>query len=137
MSQLSPLCSVQTFSVINKEILQKNPRFIIKSGFKSREGYNGACTVKRFYKDFLHFFYMHQVILKYYEKISNATTSDQYDISIWSKLQRSLKIYWFSFTFLLSAFVSAFKIPVDIFWKYNFLLDFPPYALIACGNFVL
>ena len=25
--------------------MKKNPRFIIKSGFKSRAGYNGACTV--------------------------------------------------------------------------------------------
>ena len=34
-----------TIYVVNKEILQKNPRFVIKSGFKSRAGYNGACTV--------------------------------------------------------------------------------------------
>ena len=30
---------------INKKILQKNPWFIIRCGFKSRAGYNGACTV--------------------------------------------------------------------------------------------
>ena len=33
---------LQTIYVLNKEILQKNPRFIIKTGFKSRAGYNGA-----------------------------------------------------------------------------------------------
>ena len=36
---------LQTIYVLNKEILQKNPRFIIKSGFKSREGYIGARTI--------------------------------------------------------------------------------------------
>ena len=36
---------LETIYVVNKEILQKNPRFIIKSGFKSRVDYNGACTV--------------------------------------------------------------------------------------------
>ena len=34
--------------VVNKKVLQKNPRFIIKSGFKSRAGYNDACTIVRF-----------------------------------------------------------------------------------------
>ena len=36
---------LETIYVVNKEILQKNPWLIIKSGFKSRAGYNGACTV--------------------------------------------------------------------------------------------
>ena len=36
---------LETIYVVNKEILQKNPRFIIKSGFKSRVDNNGACTV--------------------------------------------------------------------------------------------
>ena len=36
---------LQTIYVLNKEILQKNSRFIIKSGFKSIAGYDGACTV--------------------------------------------------------------------------------------------
>ena len=31
--------------VVNEKILQRNPWFIIKSVFKSRAGYNGACTV--------------------------------------------------------------------------------------------
>ena len=34
-----------TIWVLNKKILQKNPRFIKKTGFKSREGYNGVHTV--------------------------------------------------------------------------------------------
>ena len=38
---------LQTIYVLNKEILQKNPWFIIKGGFKSRAGYNGARTVSR------------------------------------------------------------------------------------------
>ena len=33
------------FKYINKETWTKNPRFIIKSGFKSRAGYDGARTV--------------------------------------------------------------------------------------------
>ena len=36
---------LQTIYVLNKGILQKNPRFINKSGFKSRAGYDGAQTV--------------------------------------------------------------------------------------------
>ena len=39
---------LQTIYVLNKEILQflvYNPWFIIKNGFKSRAGYNGARTV--------------------------------------------------------------------------------------------
>ena len=36
---------IETIYVVNKTFFQKNPRFMIKSGFKSREGYNGAYTV--------------------------------------------------------------------------------------------
>ena len=36
---------LQTIYVLNNEILQKNPRCIIKSGFKSRAGYNGASRI--------------------------------------------------------------------------------------------
>ena len=36
---------LETIYVVNKEILQTNPQFIIKSGFKLRAGYNGTCTV--------------------------------------------------------------------------------------------
>jgi hypothetical protein len=36
---------LETIYVVNKKFFKKNPRFIIKSGFKSRAGYNGACTV--------------------------------------------------------------------------------------------
>ena len=36
---------LHTIYVLNKEILQKNLLFIIKSGFKSRAGYNGMRTV--------------------------------------------------------------------------------------------
>ena len=36
---------LQTIYVMNKENLQKNLQFIIKSGFKSRADYKGACTV--------------------------------------------------------------------------------------------
>jgi hypothetical protein len=39
---------LQTIYVLNKEILLKNPRFIIKSGFKSRAGYIGANTVCKY-----------------------------------------------------------------------------------------
>ena len=33
------------YRVLNKKILQKYPRFMIKSGFKSRVGNNGTRTV--------------------------------------------------------------------------------------------
>ena len=36
---------LQTFYVLNKEVIQKNPRFIIKSSFKSGACYNGGCRV--------------------------------------------------------------------------------------------
>ena len=36
---------LQTIHVLNKEIWAQNPWFMIKSGFKSRSGYNGMCTV--------------------------------------------------------------------------------------------
>ena len=39
------LLILDTIYVVNKDILQKNLWFIIKSGFKSRLDYNGACTV--------------------------------------------------------------------------------------------
>ena len=38
---------LETIYIVNKEILQKNLRPIIKSGFKSRAGNNGACTVTK------------------------------------------------------------------------------------------
>jgi hypothetical protein len=37
---------LKTVYVVSMEILQQNPWFKIKSGFKSRVGYNGACTVE-------------------------------------------------------------------------------------------
>ena len=37
---------LQTIYVLNKEILLWNPWFIIKSGFKSRTGFNGTYTVR-------------------------------------------------------------------------------------------
>ena len=36
---------LHTIYVLNKEILQKNPQFIIKSGSKSRASYDGECAV--------------------------------------------------------------------------------------------
>ena len=36
---------IQAICVLNKEILQLNLWFIIKRGFKSRAGYEGACPV--------------------------------------------------------------------------------------------
>ena len=36
---------LQTIYVINKEINYQNLRLTIRSGFKSRVGYNGGCTV--------------------------------------------------------------------------------------------
>ena len=36
---------LQTIYVLNQKILHKNPWFIIKSGFKSKAGYNGVRTV--------------------------------------------------------------------------------------------
>ena len=36
---------LKTIYVVNKKILQKIPRFIIKSGFKARAGCIGACAV--------------------------------------------------------------------------------------------
>ena len=36
---------LHTIYVLNKEILQKNPRLIINSGFESRTGFNGPSTV--------------------------------------------------------------------------------------------
>ena len=44
---------LQTIYVLNKEILQKNPQFIIERGFKSRAGYNGERTVAHFTDYFL------------------------------------------------------------------------------------
>jgi hypothetical protein len=36
---------LQAIYVLKKEILQKNPPSLVKSGFKSRAGYNGVQTV--------------------------------------------------------------------------------------------
>ena len=43
---------LQTIYVLNKEVLLKNQRFIIKSSFKSRVGCNGACTVLLVHSNF-------------------------------------------------------------------------------------
>ena len=52
---------LQTIYVLNKEILQQNLRFIIKSGFKSRAGYDGA----------------HMVDIKYEFELSQAKEIEQ------------------------------------------------------------
>ena len=40
---------LQSIYVLNKEIPPENPKFTIKSSFKSRGGYNGTCMVVNFW----------------------------------------------------------------------------------------
>ena len=96
---------LQTIYVPNKDMSAKNPRFIIRSGFKSRAGYNGACTV--YIGDVFHFTVFWCILEQ---------------ISIWGRV-------------LPCFFFINRKVFVQRFSKFSSLISDPPKTIVAWYNF--